>query len=221
MYMANVKVKIYNAEGKEAGEKELDAKVFGVAVQSALVHEVVTGIRASARRPWAHTKTRGEVSGGGKKPWKQKGTGRARHGSIRSPIWIGGGITFGPRSERNYTKKINRKAKQRALAMTLSDKVANDRFLLVEAFGVKDGKTREMASYLKKLPVSGKVTLVAGRDEKLMRSSRNLPSVNLVGLQSLGVMDVLGASYVLCTVDAAEKIQKSLAGDALKAKVKA
>ena len=107
-----VKVKLFNTEGKEVGEKKLRDDVFGVTVNPAFVHEIMVGIKANARKPWAHTKERGEVRGGGKKPWRQKGTGRARHGSIRSPLWKGGGVTFGPRNERNFDKKINRKAKR-------------------------------------------------------------------------------------------------------------
>jgi len=202
------KVNLYNVEGKVVGEKNLKADVFGVKVDNNLVHEVVTGLRASARGHWAHTKTRGEVRGGGKKPWKQKGTGRARHGSSRSPIWVGGGITFGPRGERDYTVKINRKAKKLAFLMSLSDKAANDKLILVEALTSAKGKTKELTVLLGKLPAKGKLVLVTvGRDVMLSRSVRNLPSVNLLGAGSVGLLDVLRSDYLVMTPEAAAKFE--------------
>jgi large subunit ribosomal protein L4 len=202
------KVKLYNSEGGVIGEKSLKDDVFGVAVKPALVHEVVVGLQAGARQPLAHTKTRGEVRGGGRKPWKQKGTGRARHGSTRSPIWVGGGITFGPRKERDYSKKINRKAKKQALLMSLSDKVANDRLVLVESLAPKQGKTKETVALLGKLPAKGKLVLVtSSRDEMLARSTRNLGAVRLLGVSAVGLMDVLNADYLVMTPAAADKIE--------------
>ncbi len=123
-----MKVKVYNLEGKEVKQVELNDAVFNVPVKSSVVHEVFVAQRNNAREPWADTKKRGEVRGGGKKPWQQKGTGRARHGSIRSPIWKGGGVTFGPLSIRNYTTKINKKTRRLATRMCLSDKAQNTRF---------------------------------------------------------------------------------------------
>jgi large subunit ribosomal protein L4 len=203
------KAKLYDLQGKLVGEKELSAEVFGVAVKPTVVHEVMVGMQANARGPWAHTKTRGEVSGGGKKPWRQKGTGRARHGSIRSPIWSGGGITFGPRSERDYSKKINRKTKKQALLMTLSDKVANEKLLLVESLAAKDGKTKAVAGLLAKLPVKGRLALLLpGRDEMLARGTRNLKAVRLSQVGNLSLLDVLRAEYVLATPDAVAKLEK-------------
>lgn len=202
------KVKVYNSEGKVVGEKDLSAAVFGVAVNPTMVHEVMVGLMANARQPLAHTKTRGDVSGGGKKPWKQKGTGRARHGSIRSPIWIGGGITFGPRSERDYTKKINKKVKQKAFLMSLSDKTAGDRLVLLETLESKNGKTKDFVSLIGKLPVKGKLVVVTpGKDEKLARSARNLKTVNLVGAGHVGLMDMLKSDFVVMSADAAAKLE--------------
>lgn len=190
------------------GEKDLRDDVFGVAVNPSMVHEVVVALQANARQPWAHTKNRGEVSGGGKKPWKQKGTGRARHGSSRSPIWVGGGITFGPRHDRDYTKKINKKTKSRALLMTMSDKVKNERLLLIESFGVKDGKTKQMAASLTSLPIKGKTTIVLPvSDPMLMRGSRNLKQVRLVTMNDMSMLDLLSAEYVLMTPEAAVKLE--------------
>jgi len=204
------KVKLYNTEGKVVGEKSLKADVFGVAVNPTLVHEVMVGLMASARQPLAHTKTRGEVRGGGRKPWKQKGTGRARHGSSRSPIWVGGGITWGPRKERDYTKKINRKSRKQALLMALSDKVANERLVLLEELDSKTGKTKDTVSLLGKLPVKGKLILVtSGRSDLLSRSVRNLKTVRLLGSGSVGLMDVLKADGLVLTPEAAERFEKT------------
>ena len=205
------KVKLYDIEGKVTGEKELSADVFGVKINPNVVHEVMVGIQSSARRPWANAKTRGEVRGGGKKPWKQKGTGRARHGSSRSPIWVGGGITFGPRSDRNYFKKINKKQKQQVFRMTLSDKVANDRLVLVETLTAKDGKTKALATLLGKLPMKGKgklIMLANGRDENLVRGSRNLKTTHVFQVGDMSVVDVLRADYVLTTPEAVDKLEK-------------
>jgi len=210
------KVKIYNSDGKVVGDKKLRDDVFGVSIKPELVHEVVIGIMASARKPLAHTKTRGEVSGGGKKPWKQKGTGRARHGSSRSPIWVGGGITFGPRNIRDYSKKINRKVRQQAMAMTLSDKVTDERLVLVESYGIAEGKTREFVGLMSKLPVDGKKVTVVSRetDGMLRRSIGNIPGITLRNAGDLGLMDVINAEYVVMTPDAAERIEERFATDA-------
>jgi large subunit ribosomal protein L4 len=205
------KVKLYNSAGNIVGEKNLKAEVFGVKVRPELVHEVATNILASARQPLAHTKTRGDVRGGGKKPWKQKGTGRARHGSSRSPIWVGGGITFGPRSERDYTRKINKKTRRLAFCMVLSDKVASDNLVLLDSFEVKGGKTKEAALILKKLPAKGKRLLIIlpKRDEAAVRGTKNLPKVRLEGAGNVGLIDLLKADSVILTAEAAEKLEKA------------
>jgi large subunit ribosomal protein L4 len=206
------KVKLYNVEGKEVGEKDLSASIFGVKVNPTVVHEVMVGLMANARQPLAHTKTKGEVSGGGKKPWKQKGTGRARQGSTRSPQWAGGGIVFGPRSERDYSKKINAKMKRKVLCMVLSDKVASDKYVLVEALESKAGKTKEVTSMLGKLPVKGKLMIIgAGKNEMLARSTRNLKKVNLVNVGSININDILRAEYVVTTPEATDKLEKMFA----------
>ena len=202
-----VKVKLYDQKGQVIGEKELPEEVFGVPVKPELVHEVLVSMEASARQPLAHTKTRGEVSGGGNKPWKQKGTGRARHGSIRSPLWAGGGVTFGPRKDRNYNKKINRKTKQLAFVMSLSDKVTDERLLLVEAFGIKDGKTKETVNLLKNLPVEGKALILsADKGGMLAQSARNLQKVRFAGVGDINLKQVLNADWVVTTPEAVDKL---------------
>ncbi|MDD4900502.1 MAG: 50S ribosomal protein L4 [Patescibacteria group bacterium] len=137
-----IKVKIYNQQAEEKGEMELSAKIFGVPANAALVHQAVVAQMANMRKVLAHTLIRSEVRGGGKKPWAQKGTGRARHGSSRSPIWRGGGVTFGPRKDRNFKLRINKKMKQAAIFMALSDKVASNHFIVLDQLAMAEYKTK-------------------------------------------------------------------------------
>ncbi|MEN9558074.1 MAG: hypothetical protein RL141_443 [Candidatus Parcubacteria bacterium] len=191
-------VSVYNQDGKATGTLELPAAYFGVKVNAALVHEAMVAQEANRRHAIANVKTRGNVSGGGKKPWKQKGTGRARQGSIRSPQWVGGGITFGPTSERNFSKKMNRKARQKALFMVLSDKVANDGLLVLESFTPPATKTKWMATLLAALPVRRTALYVtAGSNPELIRMARNVKQVQVVTPNSLSVMDVLRVGSVI------------------------
>ncbi|RLC38322.1 50S ribosomal protein L4 [Candidatus Falkowbacteria bacterium] len=147
----SIKVKVYNQKCEAVGEEKLSDKVFGVKVNEALVHQAMVAQMSNERQVLAHTKDRSEVRGGGRKPWRQKGTGRARAGSTRSPIWRGGGITFGPRSERNYKKNLNKKMKQKALFMVLSDKVENKKLVLLDKLEVKEFKTKTMNEMMSKL----------------------------------------------------------------------
>ena len=205
-----IKVKVYNTIGEVVGEKELSPTVFGVPVNQALVHQVVVGQQANSRQVLAHTKGRGEVRGGGKKPWKQKGTGRARHGSIRSPIWRGGGVTFGPTKERNFTKKINQKMKRQALLMCLSDKVANDKLIIIDQFSLPERKTKHMATLLNKLPSKKRRTLLAlnVKDEIVLVAGRNLPQLTTLPANSLNVVDLLRHEYLLVPQAALSELAK-------------
>ncbi|MFH1621364.1 MAG: 50S ribosomal protein L4 [Patescibacteria group bacterium] len=197
------KVKIYNQEGKNTGELDLNPKYFDVLVKPALVHEVVVAQEANRRKSIAHTKTKGEVRGGGKKPWKQKGTGRARQGSIRSPQWVGGGIVFGPRGNRNFSVKVNRRVRQSALFMALSDKVKNEKFLILESFSPSEPKTKQAVSLFSKLPIARKVLAVIPKsDPILMRMVRNIPNVKLQTVNSLNLMDLLAYPTVIFWKDA-------------------
>lgn len=208
-------VSVYNQEGKATGTMELSAAHFGVKAKSSLIHEVVVAQESNRRHAIANTKGRGEVSGTGKKPWKQKGTGRARHGSRRSPIWVGGGITFGPTSARNFAKKVNRKARQKALFMVLSDKVAHERLLVLEAFTPTAPKTKELVALLTKLPVNRTTLYVAaGSNPELVRMAKNLKHVQVVTPNSLSVADVLKFGSVVFEKDAVpafEKVYKATA----------
>lgn len=197
------KVSVYNVQGKTVGDMELNGAHFGVAVKQSLIHEAVIAQEANARRPIAHTKTRGEVRGGGKKPWKQRGTGRARHGSIRSPIWVGGGITFGPRNERRFGVKINRRAKKKALFMALSDKLAHEKLFVTESFSGTSAKTKAFASFIATLP--GKRTtlyVIPSSRPELVRAARNLNQVFVMTANSLNVVDVLRYDAVVFEKDA-------------------
>ena len=179
--MANLTAKIYNQDGTEAGEQKLDPKVFGVKANKALIHEIVVAQESNARETIANTKTRAEVRGGGKKPWKQKHTGRARHGSTRSPIWKGGGVVFGPRLGRVWSKKVNKKAKQAALRMVLSDKAAANQIIVLTALDLKEYKTKAVVALLKNLPTDGRKSLIAmpAVTEKVWKSAANLKTVTI------------------------------------------
>jgi len=203
------KISVYNQEGKTVGELNLNDALFGVKANTALVHEAVVAQRANARQVLAHTKTRGEVRGGGRKPWKQKGTGRARQGSIRSPQWIGGGVVFGPSNERNFSLKINRKAKRQALFMALSDKVASEKLVVLDSVSTEPAKTKLMAEVLKKLPIDRTVLVVAPASSPLlMRMVRNLPHVKLVTANSVNLLDVLSYRSIVFLKDAVEAFDK-------------
>lgn len=197
------RVTLYNLEGEETGQIELDPSLFDVEVDPTLVHEAVVAQTANSRVAIAHTKDRSEVAGTGKKPWKQKGTGRARHGSRRSPIWIGGGITFGPRSNRNFSVKLNKKTRRKALAMVLTDKVQSGQFIAVEQLAVGEGKTKQLAALLKHLPIAGKKTLILVEPENktVSMAAKNISHVETLPIHALNVVDLLKKPNVLISKD--------------------
>jgi large subunit ribosomal protein L4 len=196
------KINVYNQAGKIVSDLELNEAHFGVKVDAALVHEAVVAAQANARTTSGHTKTKGEVRGGGKKPWKQKGTGRARQGSTRNPHWVGGGVAHGPRKEQNFSVKINRKVRQKALFMALSDKVASEKFLVLESLATSSIKTKVAAEMLKALPI-GRRTLyvIPNSDPAKLRMVRNLQNVKLVTVNSLSLVDVVGFPTILFEKD--------------------
>ena len=203
-------VSIYNQDGKVTGDMQLSDTHFGVKINPVVVHEALLTQQANRRRPVANTKTRGEVRGGGKKPWKQKGTGRARQGSIRSPQWVGGGVVFGPTSERNFARKINKKTKQKALFMALSDKVTNERLVVLESFTPAQPKTKFMATLVTKLPVVRSALYVMPvSNPSLVRMARNLKNVHVVTVQSVNLEDVLRAGTVVFEKDAVAAFEKT------------
>lgn len=204
------KVKVYNLKGEVVGNQELNPGLFAVEIKPVVVQQVVVAQQANARRPWASTKTRSEVRGGGKKPWKQKGTGRARHGSIRSPIWKGGGVTFGPLSTQNHGKRVNKKMKQAALRMVLTDKLSSNSIILVESVDLPEIKTKQVVGVLNKLPLKGRKTLfVVEKDSKnLVMSSRNITDVSTLGADSLNVVELMRAQSIVIPVASLPKIER-------------
>ncbi|MCD4705203.1 50S ribosomal protein L4 [bacterium] len=205
-----LKAKIYNLEGKETGEVKLNPEVFDVKINPVLVQQVVEAYLANRRQVLAHTKTMSEVRGGGKKPWKQKGTGRARHGSSRSPIWKGGGVTFGPRKDRNFSKGLNKKMKLKALFMVLSDKFQNDRLKVVEEFKMTNRKTKELIKNIKNLKLAEKKILISleKSDHNVQDSAKNLKNIKILAADSLNVYTLLNHEYLVLTKKAIEVINK-------------
>ncbi len=205
------KVTLYNQQGKVVGELALDALLFDVKPNEALVHEAYIAQMANSRQVLAHTKDRSEVAGTGKKPWKQKGTGQARHGSRRSPIWVGGGITFGPRNDRNFTLKLNKTAKRKALAMVLTDKVLSDKFVALETLVLPEAKTKSMSAMLKLLPSAGRKTLIVlePSNKEAARAARNLPKISTLSARSLNIGDLLSHEFVVASKEAIECVTKT------------
>ncbi len=185
-------VTLYSMDGAKTGMLTLSDALFAVKPKLGVIHQVIVAQEANARVAIAHTKDRSEVRGGGKKPWKQKGTGRARHGSSRSPIWVGGGVTFGPRNERNFSLKINKATRRTALAMVLTDKVINGALIAVDQFVFAEGKTKLAAAMRKALPGAEKKALIvlAPGEETLARAARNLPDTTTIRAGSLNVRDL-------------------------------
>lgn len=202
-----METKVYNMKGEVVGDIQLSDAVFGLPWNAALVQQVVEAERENARSNTAHTKDRSEVSGGGRKPWRQKGTGRARHGSIRSPLWVGGGVTHGPRASRVYNKKINTQARRKALLVSLSEKARDGEVVVLEDISFPEPKTRHAATMFQALMgggvsgigKKGGSTLLAlpsgGRDS--VRAFRNLPYVRSSEARNLNVSQVLGMKYIV------------------------
>lgn len=205
---------IYSVEGKEAGNIALPASVFGVAWNADLVHDVVLAMQANERAGTAHTKGRGEVSGGGKKPWKQKGTARARHGSTRSPIWVKGGVAHGPRSEKDYSVKLNRKVKAKALATVFTKKHEDGEVIFVDGVSFTEPKTAVAKTILKAVATgSGKadlatkrknaaVVILPNRDLAIEKSFRNFGNIEVVMAKDINPVDLLTYKYVIMTAPA-------------------
>ncbi len=216
-----MKVALYNQNAESIGDIELNSAIFEVKPSLHLMAEAVRIQQSNARVGLAHTKTRGDVSGGGKKPWKQKGTGRARVGSNRSPIWRHGGITFGPRSDRNWELKINKKAKTKALFMSLSDKAKAGRIVVIDAIKFETPKTKQFVQLLAQFgdKVQGKkqMLLLPKIDLSLARASRNLPTVTSTIATSLNIADVLRADMLIVMKDSLSVIEKTYLKVPLKA----
>ena len=216
-----MKVDLYNQEAEKIGKIDLPDQIFNIEANPDLIHQVLTVQAASGRKPLAHAKGRGQVRGGGKKPWRQKGTGRARHGSIRSPIWKGGGVTHGPLKEKVYSKKINKKAKRKALFMALSSKANDNQLAVLDNIHLDGAKTKKMNEILNKFSASlpgykkGKkkqdtILLVQPEANKnLAKAANNLSFAKLVKADNLNILDVLENKYLVLFKEAVLVIEKT------------
>jgi large subunit ribosomal protein L4 len=204
-----MKASVYDMKGKEVRSIELPENVFGAKRNDSLMHQVVLAMEGNARTNVAHTKGRGEVRGGGKKPWKQKGTGRARHGSSRSPIWRGGGVTHGPLKEKNYKNTVNKKMRARALAVVLSGKMRDGRILFVDQLSFAAPKTKDAKATLSALSKikgfsdlaerrrNAALIAVSGRDQNTEKSFSNMGNVELVEARNLNPVSVISYRYLV------------------------
>jgi len=210
-----MKVKLYNTSLKEVGELDLSEKIFSLPFKRDLLYQIARIERHNRRQPLAHAKDRSEVRGGGKKPWQQKGTGRARHGSIRSPLWKGGGVTHGPRKERVFARKANQKMKQEALRSILSEKARRGDIKVIKGISVTNAKTKELAPLFDSLVKEGKRTvraifLLGEHDAKLERALRNLPYLSTKTSQEVSVLDILNHRLVVMTPESLSKLETRL-----------
>ena len=204
-----MKTPIYNIEGKEINKIDLPSQIFELPWNADLVHQVVTTMATNARQPIAHTKNRGEVRGGGRKPWKQKGTGRARHGSRRSPIWIGGGVTFGPRNEKDYSRKLNKKMKAKALAIILSQKLKDNEIIFVDSLNLSAPKTAEAKNRIvslakvagfEKLATKRKNTALislGSKDNNVKKSFANFSNFLTEEARNINPIDLMNYKYLV------------------------
>ena len=203
--MANVSV--YNIEGKEVGSIELNDAVFGVEINEHLVHMAVVNQLANNRQVTQSAKTRSEVSGGGRKPWRQKGTGHARQGSTRAPQWTGGGIVFAPKP-RDYSFKMNKKEKKLALLSALTSKVADNKIVVLDEFKLDEIKTKKFAEVMNNLKVSKALVVLEGENKNVVLSGRNIPTVKVSATNEINTYDVLKYDTLVVTKAAVEKLQE-------------
>lgn len=206
-----MKAEIFNNKNEKSGSIELSDKIFCAKWNSDLVHQAVQAILFNRREPIAHAKGRGEVSGGGKKPWRQKGTGRARHGSIRSPLWAGGGVTHGPTKEKVYSKKINKKMNQRAIFSALSKKIKDSELKIIDNFNIENfSKTKEAVNALKNIVKFNTRTLLisADKNKKINRLFANVSKINSISPKSLNVYDLLNCKNIIIEEEAIKEIEK-------------
>jgi len=211
-----MKITIYNQKGEVVTEREVPKEIFGLALNKDLIYQVYTSFLSNQRRPLAFTKDRSEVRGGGKKPWAQKGTGRARHGSIRSPLWKGGGTTFGPRQkEENFTRKINKKMKQASVKMALSQKLKDQEIKVIDRFDLKEMKTKEMSSILKNIfqkDSQKKILVLLNPQEQILRRTlRNLPKVEIANVSDVNILNLLNNKFVFFSQETLNNLEKQLA----------
>ena len=202
------KVDVYNMQGKKVSDVELSEAVFGIEPNENVVHSVLVNYLANQRQGTQSTKTRAEVRGGGRKPWRQKGTGRARQGSIRAPQWIKGGIALGPKP-RSYTYRVNKKERQLAIRSLLSAKVLDNELTVVDKLEVKEPKTNVMVKALTSLKVEGKTLIIlADKNENVLLSSRNIEGVKTIELNTINVFDLLNCNKLVLPLDTVKKLEE-------------
>ena len=202
------KVDVYNMQGKKVSDVELSEAVFGIEPNENIVHSALVNYLANQRQGTQSTKTRAEVSGGGRKPWRQKGTGRARQGSIRAPQWIKGGIALGPKP-RSYKYTVNKKERQLAVKSVLSSKVLENELVVVDSLPLNDIKTKEMVKALSNLKVEGKaLIMLPEKNEKVQKSARNIEGVKTTLVETINVYDLLKYNKLVVTEDAVKKLEE-------------
>ena len=202
------KVALYNMEGTKTGDMEVSDAIFAAEVNKSVLHQVVVNYLANQRQGTQSTKTRTEVRGGGIKPWRQKGTGRARQGSIRAPQWIKGGIALGPKP-RSYKYTVNKKERQLAVKSVLSSKVLENELVVVDSLPLNDIKTKEMVKALSNLKVEGKALIIlADRNDNVLRSSRNIEGVKTIELNTINVFDLLNCNKLVLPLDTVKKLEE-------------
>ena len=202
------KIDVYSVAGKKVSDIELKEEIFGIEPNEAIVHSVLVNYLANQRQGTQSTKTRSEVRGGGRKPWRQKGTGRARQGSIRAPQWIKGGIALGPKP-RSYSFRVNKKEKRLAIKSLLSSKVLENNLVVVDKFDFKEIKTKQMADAMKNLKIEGKALIVIPqKDENVQKSARNLEGVRTASVSTINVFDLLKYNKLVLTVDSVKKLEE-------------
>ena len=208
-----MKTPVYSTTGEKSGTVELPSNIFEIDLNNDLVHQVAVAQAANKRQVAAHTKTRAEVAGGGAKPWRQKGTGRARVGSNRSPIWKGGGVTFGPRNDQNYKQKINKKMRRKALFAVLSEKARQEHLIIVESFNTEDGKASSLRGMIEKLPCDRKSSLLAlpTMDKNVIKAAHNLEHARTIQARDLNVLDLLNTTYLILEKNAVKTIEETFA----------
>lgn len=207
-----MQTKLYNQNGEVVGEVQLPESIFEVTIKGDVIQQAVSTQLANRRPVLAHTKDRSEVSGGGRKPWRQKGTGRARHGSIRSPLWRGGGVTFGPSKNRNFTRKINKKTRRKAIFMVLSGKTRDQQIIVLDAMNLEETKTKALAMVLKTLSEKlmnknpqkqpSLLLVVAQETAQIQRAIKNIEFAKVLSAKNLNVIDLLSYQYILLIKEA-------------------
>lgn len=202
------KIDVYDIEGKKVNDVELNEDIFGIIPNEELVHSVIVNYLANQRQGTQSTKTRAEVRGGGKKPWRQKGTGRARQGSIRAPHWVGGGIALGPKP-RSYSYKLNKKEKRLAIKSCLSSKVIENELTVVDKIELKEIKTKEVAKMLNNLKLAGKtLILLPEKNEVIQKSARNIEGVKTLSINTINAYDLVNYNNLVITLDTVKKLEE-------------